>query len=38
MDSKLKNHQGPLLASLERRLFLRRGLSWARCRCFPAAT
>jgi DMSO/TMAO reductase YedYZ molybdopterin-dependent catalytic subunit len=27
MDSKLKNHQGPLLASLERRLFLRRGLS-----------
>jgi len=27
MDSKLGNHQGPLLASLERRLFLRRGLS-----------
>ena len=27
MDSKLKNHQGPLLASLERRLFLRQGLS-----------
>ena len=27
MDSKLKNHQGPLLAGLERRLFLRRGLS-----------
>jgi DMSO/TMAO reductase YedYZ molybdopterin-dependent catalytic subunit len=27
MDSKLKEHQGPLLASLERRLFLRRGLS-----------
>jgi DMSO/TMAO reductase YedYZ molybdopterin-dependent catalytic subunit len=27
MDSKLENHQGPLLASIERRLFLRRGLS-----------
>ncbi|HEY8067968.1 MAG TPA: molybdopterin-dependent oxidoreductase [Burkholderiales bacterium] len=27
MDSKLENHQGPLLASLERRLFLRQGLS-----------
>ncbi len=27
MDSKLKNHEGPLLASLERRLFLRQGLS-----------
>ena len=27
MDSKLTNHQGPLLASLERRLFLRQGLS-----------
>ena len=27
MDSKLKNHSGPLLASLERRLFLKRGLS-----------
>src|SRR5262245_45100386 len=27
MDSKLKDHEGPLLASLERRLFLRRGLS-----------
>ena len=27
MDSKLENHQGPLLASVERRLFLRRGLS-----------
>ena len=27
MDSKLKNHAGALLASLERRLFLRRGLS-----------
>ena len=27
MDSKLKHHEGPLLASLERRLFLRRGLS-----------
>ena len=27
MDNKLKNHEGPLLASLERRLFLRRGLS-----------
>ena len=27
MNSKLENHQGPLLASLERRLFLRRGLS-----------
>jgi DMSO/TMAO reductase YedYZ molybdopterin-dependent catalytic subunit len=27
MDSKLGNHQGPLLASLERRLFLKRGLS-----------
>ena len=27
MDSKLKAHEGPLLASLERRLFLRRGLS-----------
>jgi DMSO/TMAO reductase YedYZ molybdopterin-dependent catalytic subunit len=27
MDSKLENHQGPLLASLERRLFLKRGLS-----------
>jgi DMSO/TMAO reductase YedYZ molybdopterin-dependent catalytic subunit len=27
MDSKLENHRGPLLASLERRLFLRRGLS-----------
>src|SRR5690349_11653877 len=27
MDSRLKNHEGPLLASVERRLFLRRGLS-----------
>ena len=27
MDSKLKNHAGPLLASIERRLFLKRGLS-----------
>jgi len=27
MDSKLKNHEGALLASVERRLFLRRGLS-----------
>ena len=27
MDSKLKNHGGPLLASIERRLFLKRGLS-----------
>ena len=27
MDSKLGNHAGPLLASLERRLFLKRGLS-----------
>ena len=27
MDSKLNNHQGPLLASVERRLFLRQGLS-----------
>jgi DMSO/TMAO reductase YedYZ molybdopterin-dependent catalytic subunit len=27
MNSKLENHQGPLLANLERRLFLRRGLS-----------
>ena len=27
MDSKLKDHKGPLLASIERRLFLRRGLS-----------
>jgi len=27
MDNKLKNHEGPLLANLERRLFLRRGLS-----------
>ena len=27
MDSKLRNHDGPLLASIERRLFLRRGLS-----------
>ena len=27
MDSKLGKHRGPLLASLERRLFLRRGLS-----------
>jgi DMSO/TMAO reductase YedYZ molybdopterin-dependent catalytic subunit len=27
MDSKLKNHQGRVLASLERRLFLKRGLS-----------
>ena len=27
MDSKLKNHEGPLLASVERRLFLKRGLS-----------
>ena len=27
MDSKLGNHRGPLLASLERRLFLKRGLS-----------
>jgi len=27
MDNKLGNHEGPLLASLERRLFLRRGLS-----------
>src|SRR5260221_13080389 len=27
MDSKLKDHAGPLLANLERRLFLRRGLS-----------
>jgi len=27
MDSKLQNHAGPLLADLERRLFLKRGLS-----------
>src|SRR5258706_6777709 len=27
MDNKLGNHQGPLLANLERRLFLKRGLS-----------
>jgi DMSO/TMAO reductase YedYZ molybdopterin-dependent catalytic subunit len=27
MDSKLEPHRGPLLASLERRVFLRRGLS-----------
>ena len=27
MDSRLKNHDGPLLANLERRLFLRRSLS-----------
>jgi len=27
MDSKLRNHQGPLLASAERRLFLRHSLS-----------
>src|SRR5512132_1235553 len=27
MDSKLKNHEGPLLASIERRLFMKRGLS-----------
>ena len=27
MDSKLEKHRGPLLANLERRLFLRRGLS-----------
>jgi len=27
MDSKLKHHESPLLASLERRLFLKRGLS-----------
>jgi len=27
MDSRLKQHAGPLLANLERRLFLRRGLS-----------
>jgi DMSO/TMAO reductase YedYZ molybdopterin-dependent catalytic subunit len=27
MDSKLKDHEGPLLASLERRLFLKRSLS-----------
>jgi len=27
MDSKLRNHQGALLASVERRLFLKRGLS-----------
>ena len=27
MDSRLKDHEGPLLASVERRLFLRRGLS-----------
>jgi DMSO/TMAO reductase YedYZ molybdopterin-dependent catalytic subunit len=27
MDSKLKNHDGKLLANVERRLFLRRGLS-----------
>ena len=27
MDSRLGNHKGPLLASLERRLFLRQGLS-----------
>ncbi len=27
MDDKLTNHAGPLLASLERRLFLKRGLS-----------
>ena len=27
MDNKLGNHRGPLLANLERRLFLRRGLS-----------
>src|SRR5512139_3335566 len=27
MDSKLKNHEGALLAGVERRLFLKRGLS-----------
>ena len=27
MDSKLKNHEGSMLASVERRLFLKRGLS-----------
>jgi len=27
VDSKLTNHRGPLLANIERRLFLRRGLS-----------
>ena len=27
MDSGLKNHAGPLLANLERRLFLKHGLS-----------
>ena len=27
MNSKLENHQGPLLSNLERRLFLQRGLS-----------
>ncbi|HLX79481.1 MAG TPA: molybdopterin-dependent oxidoreductase [Burkholderiales bacterium] len=27
MDSKLENHEGPLLGSIERRLFLRRGLT-----------
>jgi DMSO/TMAO reductase YedYZ molybdopterin-dependent catalytic subunit len=27
MDSKLKDHEGPMLVGLERRLFLRRGLS-----------
>ena len=27
MNSKLENHHGPLLANLERRLFLKRGLS-----------
>ena len=27
MDSRLKHHAGPLLASIERRVFLRRGLS-----------
>src|SRR3974390_1443857 len=27
MDSKLKQHEGALLASVERRLFLKRGLS-----------
>ena len=27
MDSRLKSHQGPMLANLERRLFLRQALS-----------
>ena len=27
MDSRLKSHEGPMLANLERRLFLRQGLS-----------